>query len=59
MTDQTYSDAWFAEMRKALAGTARRDETALHAKISELEQECARLRMRIEVLEREANARVA
>jgi polyhydroxyalkanoate synthesis regulator phasin len=35
--------------------TGRRDVTALHARISELEQECTRLRNRVAQLERALN----
>jgi len=48
MTDEP----WYGEFQRGLANTTRRDETALHARISELEQECERLRMRIAALEK-------
>ena len=44
-------DPWFAEFERDLARTTRRDETALAARISVLEQECERLRQRIMALE--------
>jgi cell division protein FtsB len=47
---------WFAEAHKALAQTTRRDETALHAKISELTQQVEQLRARVKLLESALNA---
>ena len=51
MVNEPPFDNWF-QRDLAWARTARRDETALHARISELEQECERLRRRIAALEK-------
>jgi len=48
------SDNWYTRAQAELVKTTRRDETALHARISELEQECERLRRRIAALEKES-----